>query len=102
MLKNEKKSFQLAIEADADCETEIIFNEALKGLKLYTVEHIKSDLPMFRKGADSYYRFSESGYFPDLLMPCENKLKLKKGVSVLWIEIDGKLNEVGKHSLGCA
>ena len=99
MLKNEKKSFQLAIESDAECEAEIICNGTIEGLRMYTVEHIKSDLPMAKKGSDSYYRFSESGYYPDLLMPCDGKLNLKKGVTVLWFEVDGTLNEVGKQKI---
>ena len=99
MLKNEKKSFQLAVEADADCEAEITCNGTIEGLRLYTVEHIKSELPMFKKGADNYYRFSESGYYPDLLMPCDGKLNLKKGITVLWFEVDGALNKAGKGKI---
>ncbi len=99
MLKNEKKSFQIAIEADDVCEAEITYTDTIEGLRLYTVEHIKSDLPMAKKGADDYYRFSESGYYPDLLLPCDGKLKLKKGITVLWVEVDGKLNKVGEREV---
>ena len=98
MLKNEKKSFQLAIESEKECEAEIFCESSVKDIKIYTVEHIKSDLPMFKKAADSYYRFSKSGYYPDLLLPCNGKLSLKKGINVLWFEVDGTKNTVGRHS----
>lgn len=99
MLKNEKKSFQTAIEADSECEAEVFFESSIKGIRVYTVEHVKSDLPMFRKGADNYYRFSASGYYPDLLLPTDGKIKLKKGITVLWLEIDAALNDAGKHRI---
>ena len=99
MLKNEKKSFQLAIEASEDCEVDLVCDSPLKNIRIYTVEHIKSDLPMAKKGADDYYRFSESGYYPDLLLPFEGKVKAKKGVTVLWFEIDGAFNDAGKYRI---
>lgn len=99
MLKNEKKSFQLAIEADSACETEIVCESSLKNIRIYTVEHIKSDFPMWKKGADDYYRFSESGYYPDLLLPAGKCIKLKNGITVLWIEIDASENEPGLHKI---
>lgn len=99
MLKNEKKSFQLAIEATEDYEAELTYESTLKGLQIYTVEHIKSDFPMWKKGADDYYRFSKSGYYPDLLLPFDGKIKGKKGITVLWFEIDASENTAGKHSI---
>ncbi|MBR2893438.1 MAG: hypothetical protein IKB94_06235, partial [Clostridia bacterium] len=67
MLKNEKKSFQVALEADSEGAVDFKINCELKNVRVYTVEHIRSDFPMWKKGADDYYRFSESGYYPDLL-----------------------------------
>ncbi|MBQ3136694.1 MAG: DUF4091 domain-containing protein [Clostridia bacterium] len=99
MLKNEKKSFQLAIEAVEDCEAEIEYESSLENICIYTVEHIKSDLPMQKTGADDYYRFSESGYYPDLLLPSDGKVKAKKGITVLWFEIDAASNSAGKHRI---
>ncbi len=98
MLKNEKKSFQLAIEATEDTEAELIYESSVKDICIYTVEHIRSDLPM-SKGADDYYRFSESGYYPDLLLPSDGKVKVKKGITVLWFELDGALNGAGKYRI---
>ncbi len=99
LLKNEKKSFQLAVETVEDTVAELCLKSELKGIRVYTVEHVKSDLPMSKKGADDYYRFSESGYYPDLLLPVEDKIQLKKGVSALWFEVDAALNEIGEAAI---
>ena len=99
MLKNEKKSFQLAIEVAEDCETELVFESSVKDIRIYTVENIKSDFPMYKKNTDNYYRFSQSGYYPDLLLPFDGKIKAKSGITVLWFEVDGTLNEVGNHRI---
>ncbi len=99
MLKNEKKSFQLAIEAAEDCEVELTYEGTVKNIRIYTVEHIKSDFPMWKKGADDYYRFSESGYYPDLLLPFDGKVNAKKGITVLWFEVDAAQNDAGKHRI---
>ena len=69
MLKNEKKSFQVAFETDAECELQVCANSNIKDVRLYEVKHIKSKLPMWKKGADDYFRYSKSGYYPDLLLP---------------------------------
>lgn len=99
MLKNEKKSFQLAIEADDDCNVDLIYESTVKDIRIYTVEHIKSDFPMWKKGADDYYRFNKSGYYPDLLLPSDGKVKVKKGITVLWLEVEAALNDTGKHRI---
>ena len=99
MLKNEKKSFQLAIEATEDCKADLVCESSVKGIRTYTVEHIKSDFPMWKKGADDYYRFSESGYYPDLLLPTDGKINIKKGITVVWLEIDAALNNTGSHRI---
>ena len=99
LLKNEKKSFQVAVESE-EGEINVAFNTKLVGVKAYTVEHIKSDLPMWKKGADDYYRFSENGSYPDLLLPLgERKLYDKGGVFAFWFELDGKDNEPGAYSI---
>ena len=99
MLNNEKKSFQLAIEADEACEVALALESTVKDIRIYTVEHIKSDFPMWKKGADDYYRFSKSGYYPDLLLPCDGKIKAKKGITVLWLEVDAAKNDTGNHRI---
>lgn len=99
MLRNEKKSFQLAVDSDSDAETELIIEGGIKGIRAYTVEHVKSELPMDKKKADNYYRFSKSGYYPDLLLPVDGKVRLKKGINVIWFEIDAQLNDPGKYKV---
>lgn len=100
MLKDEKKSFQVAVEADGEYEAEVSVNSDLEGVSLYTVKHIKSKLPMWKKDKDDYFRYSKSGYYPDLLMPIEgDKITLTKGITVIWVEIDAKGNSFGEHSI---
>lgn len=99
LLKNEKKSFQVAIEST--CDTDAIFSVVsdLKNIHTYAVQNVKSDFPMYKMIADAYYRFSESGYYPDLLLPAENSIHLKKGITVLWVEVGACYNSIGGHSV---
>ena len=86
MLKNEKKSFQVAITCDEDFSSNLIVKSNISNIKIYSVEHIKSDLPMV-KNADNYFRFSDDGYYPDLLLPINDITVFKKGINVFWIEL---------------
>lgn len=100
MLKDEKKSFQVAVETDGECEADISINSDLAGVKLYIVKHINSKLPMWKKDVDDYYRYSKSGYYPDLLLPVDgDKITLGTGVSVIWVEIDAAGNSIGQHCI---
>lgn len=99
VLRNEKKSFQVAVEASCEGEAEISIDCDLTGISCCTVQHIKSDLPMFKKGGDDYYRFSESGYYPDLLLPAEDKFHLAEGITVIWVELDATGNAPGEHKI---
>lgn len=99
LLKNEKKSFQVVIEVSEDCECSFSVESTIKNIRVYAVNHIKSDLPMFKKGADDYYRFSKSGYYPDLLLPLGDKAEFKKGLNVLWVEIQAGGDECGQNSV---
>ena len=100
MLKNEKKSFQVAVETDGECELQICVNSDIEDIKLYEVKHIRSDLPMWQKDVDDYFRYSKSGYYPDLLMPIVNdKITAKTGVNVIWVEVDATSGGIGKHSI---
>ena len=40
MLKNEKKSFQLAIETTEDCEINLVYKSMVNDLRIYTVWHV--------------------------------------------------------------
>lgn len=96
MLKNEKKSFQIAIETNAEISENCFIDTSLNSYNLYKVKDIKSDFPM-AKGADDYYRFSENSYYPDLLVPINNELKLNKGINSIWVEVDANQNTIGNH-----
>ena len=100
LLKDEKKSFQVAVECDSKADVAVSAVSELDGISLYQVKQIKSELPMWKKGADDYYRFSESGYYPDLLEPVKDgKVSLEGGVNVIWVELDAKGNAAGKYSI---
>ena len=81
MLKNEKKSFQVAVVCDKEFNGALSVSSHIKIIRKYSVEYIKSDYPM-AKGADDYYRFSEDGYYPDLLLPFADTVTFKKGVNL--------------------
>ena len=100
MLRNEKKSFQVAFETDGECELQIIADSDIDDIKLYEVKHIKSDLPMWKKDVDDYFRYSKSGYYPDLLLPLvNNRITAKTGVNVIWVEVDANLGDIGEYSI---
>ncbi len=97
MLKNEKKSFQIAIMATEETEINYTIETNIKNYKLYKVTDVKSDFPM-AKAADDYYRFSENGYYPDLLVPISNTVKLNKNINSIWVEIDANENQIGNYN----
>lgn len=100
LLKNEKKSFQVAVETDGECELPVKVCGDIENAKLYTVKHIKSKLPMWKKNVDDYYRYSKSGYYPDLLLPVVgDKVSLSSGVNTIWVEIDAVGNSAGEHRI---
>ncbi len=98
MLKNEVKSFQIAVESDSDFNGKITIDSPFESVSIYSVEYIKSDLPM-SKGFDDYFRFSDDGYYPDLLLPVSNEIKLNKGINIFWIEIKANGNIIGQHKI---
>lgn len=99
MLKNEKKSFQIAIESEKEFDAEIILNSLFNVTKIYSVEHIKSDFPMNKTGVDDYFRFSEDSYYPDLLLPINDKIKVSKGISVFWVEVNANEKNIGTNTI---
>lgn len=98
MLKNEVKSFQIAIESNYNFKGKILIESKFEHISLYSVEHIKSTLPM-AKGADNYYRYSNDGYYPDLLLPVPDEITIKKGINVFWIEVKSNENIIGKNDV---
>lgn len=98
ILKNEVKSFQIAVESAFQFNGEITIDSLFEYVKVYSVEYIKSDFPM-SKGADDYFRFSDDGYYPDFLLPVSDKITFKQGLNLFWIEIKANENIIGKHNL---
>lgn len=97
MLKNEKKSFQIVIESNIDFEGNLVLHTDLKH-SIYSVEYIKSDLPMV-KTADDYYRFSDDNFYPDLLLPVGETINFKKGKNVFWVELVSSEDNVGINKI---
>ncbi len=98
ILKNEVKSFQIAVESDIQFYGKIIIESSFENVNIYSVEHIKSDYPM-AKGADDYYRFSDDGYYPDLLLPVKSEVSFNEGINVFWVEIKADENTVGNQKI---
>ena len=97
MLRNEKKSFQIVVETVKTFKGNLIINTSFP-FSLYSVEHIKSDFPM-ANDADDYFRFSDDGYYPDLLLPITNEITFNKGVNVFWVEITSSKELVGNQNI---
>lgn len=97
MFKNEKKSFQIAIESKTEIDAELVIKSFFNDVRVYCVEHIKSDFPMNNEGADDYFRFSNDGYYPDLLLPVNEKILINRGITVFWVEINADDNTIGNN-----
>lgn len=99
MLKNEKKSFQIAIESDMSFEGHLIIESDFKDTHIYSVEHVKSDFPISKSGCDNYYRLSDDGFYPDLLLPVGKEVHINSGITVFWVEILSGDSQVGNNTL---
>lgn len=99
MLNNEKKSFQLYIEAECDTVSLDIKSD-LDGIHAYTVEFIPSKFAINEKTADDYVIRSKDGYYPDLLLPVDGDIQLENGRRTLWFEIDSESAlPTGEHTV---
>lgn len=98
MLKNERKSIQLAVECDEEFDGKITVESDFTDINIYKVENIKSDLPKNTSG-DDYCRLSSDGFYPDLLLPVNGLHTFSVGVNVLWIEIIGGSIAAGNHTV---
>ena len=85
MLKNEKKSFQVAIEGE--CEKEVGFSlcSDLKNISVSLVEHVKSDFPMSKTGAHSI-TFREYPHDDEWLMNTRERVNMR-----IKQELDGRV-----------
>ena len=90
VLKNERFSFQVAFMAESKEETTIelsVSSPVAKHIKFYFVENI----PAGRNGydnSDSFHYDLSRREFPDLLVPVDSKIKVRKGLWYsLWVEL---------------
>ncbi len=97
LLRNEKKSFQIIVETKERFLGYIDINSTINN-KLYFVEHIKSDFPMYQN-ADDYYRFSDDKYYPDLLIENDGMISFEEGINVFWVEINADENTIGENDV---
>ncbi len=99
MLKNEKKSFQIAVESQSSFDGKLIIESDFQSINVYSVEYVKSDLPMYKSGTDDYFRFSDDGFYPDLLLPVGKDVRINDGTTVFWVEISPNSSNVGNNAV---
>lgn len=101
-LKNEKFSFQVAFLAEKKEETKIgidLSSPLKRGIKLYSVKN----MPCEKSGydySDSYHYDLTRTEFPDLLMPLEDCITVKKGEwNSIWVEYTPQKSAAGKKKI---
>jgi hypothetical protein len=77
VLKNDRLSFQICFASDEEipggklvCNTEVK-SEISDYVRLSSVHHVPSLMPVFREWNDDNYLRKEPGLYPDLLIPME-------------------------------
>lgn len=103
MLKNEKKSFQIAFKATKNERVAISVESPIDDfLNVSVVKNIQSDFPVM-KNADDYYIKKEAGLYPDLLYPVDGGCTFETdGAYAFWIEISPANDDalpVGEHKI---
>ena len=90
VLKGERFSFQVAFMAESKEETEIsvsVSSPLAKYTKLYFVENVPAGRNGYENSDAFHYDLSRKE-FPELLMPIEGKIKVKKGCWYsVWVEL---------------
>lgn len=102
MLKNERFSFQLAFMAENKDETEIqvsVSSPISEHINIYFVENI----PAGKNGddrSDSFHYDLTRKEFPDLLVPVNSKIKVRKNQwHSIWVEVCLAENAVGRKNI---
>ena len=100
MLKGERSSFELAFCSDEDLTAEVkVSGWDENDTNVYLVKEINSDFPCY-KDSDDYFLRKEAGKFPELLMPIEGKIEIKKALWYsVWVELDAANASSGKKEL---
>lgn len=84
-LKNERASFQIVIRSDADMRLDV--KTDCEFLTLYEVRFVPAGLTAPDDRDDYFIRSAEPGDYPDVLIPSDGTLTLKKGEWLsLWCE----------------
>ncbi len=101
-LKNENFCFQVAFKAESAQETEInisVSSPISKSINLYLVKNIPADKTGY-ENSDSFHYDLNLKEFPDLLMPIDGKIKVKKGEwHSVWVEISPEDKNAGNHNI---
>ena len=97
VLKNDKLSFQICFASDEEipggklvCNAEVK-SEISDYVRLSSVHHVPSLMPVFREWNDDNYLRKEPGLYPDLLIPLSDNPNIyvaSKQLNSLWVDID--------------
>ena len=97
VLKNDKLSFQICFSPDEEvpggklvCNT-VVESEISDYVRLSSVHHVPSLMPVFREWNDDNYLRKEPGLYPDLLIPLSDNPNIyvaSKQLNSLWVDID--------------
>ena len=102
MLKNEKCSFQFAVEAKKGEPVSFTVNSPLaEALHFYFVQMIPAGTNAPKK-SDNYYIAKDKTEYPDLLLPLQNNQFNAKydGLNTIWVEIQSEQDlPVGKNEI---
>lgn len=103
MLKNEKKSFQIALDiTDSEFINIDIASSLNDFLNISVVKNVPSDLAA-PKRTDNFYIKKVPGLYPDLLLPVSEGCSFdSSGTFAFWIEISPsgkKLLPSGNHNI---
>jgi len=84
LAENEYESFQIGILNKEECEVEFIFTKNLTPyVKIYQEYFISIKTPSYSCGRSKPERKEK---FPDPLVPVDNKIPLKKGINIFWVD----------------
>ncbi|MBE6539488.1 MAG: DUF4091 domain-containing protein [Ruminococcaceae bacterium] len=97
VLKNDKLSFQICFSSDEEvpggklvCNA-VVESEISDYVRLSSVHHVPSLMPVFREWNDDNYLRKEPGLYPDLLIPLSDNPNIyvaSKQLNSLWVDID--------------
>lgn len=92
-LKNERTSFQLAVKSASDISVSI--SSDCEYLHIYKIRYVPAGFTAEKDRDDFFIRNAASGYYPDILIPLDGDMTLKKDEwTPFWCEFapDGNLN----------